>query len=138
MPIDRKTPSKPRRSEIRRPLTGKELRIDSIAKELLGRVQLPCNVVFSKYDIHVIGRHVALKSGRCYLVINSYADISVPEHIILHEAAHHGGKSGEKSHGPEWANRLLRMYEETGISLPGSTKHESFAKLCNLRLRGGR
>ena len=92
----RKMPSKSRRLGNRRPLKEKELRIASLANEILGRAQLPCKVVFSKYDTRVNASHVWFKSGRCYLVINSYADIGVPEHVILHEAAHHGQKSERK------------------------------------------
>jgi hypothetical protein len=128
-------PSKSRRLGNRRPLKEKELRIASLANEILGRAQLPCKVVFSKYDTRVNASHVWFKSGRCYLVINSYADIGVPQHVILHEAAHHGQKSGKESHGPEWANRLLQLYKQTGISLPSATKFESFAKLCDLAIR---
>jgi len=127
--------SKPRRLSVRHQLNKKELHVASLGSEILRRTRLPCKLVFSENDIHAEARHVQLKGRCCYVIINSHASISVPEHIILHEAAHHGQKSGKESHGPEWANRLLQLYKQTGISLPRATKFESFAKLCDLAIR---
>lgn len=77
-----------------------------------------------------------LKKGGCYIIMNPFASITVPEHIIFHEAAHHGQKIGEETHGPEWAGRLRSFYVKTGFPLPASTMFESFAELCKLKIRG--
>lgn len=127
--------SNPTRLKIRAAQNEKQAHIARLGQEILRKANLPCRLGFAENDTGAEARHMRLKNGRCYVVINSRADICVPEHIILHEAAHHQGSSGEQSHGREWAERLCLLYQKTGIPLPSSTRFESFAKLCNIRIR---
>jgi hypothetical protein len=118
-------------------------------KKLLG---LPCALAFGTHVKTAEHRHDDY--GTCMVTINPEVDFKRPEHLILHEFAHHRTLSGVMpkylEHGvvPEereccfgwtgghcwhWAADLCDMYRETGTELPYSTMFESFANLAGIK-----
>jgi hypothetical protein len=86
-------------------------------------------------------------------VVNPTVAFKVPEHLILHEAAHHIIISGEYCqcgekfavvigshvfgdihHCEHWAKTLLDIYRKTGTPLPFGTQFELFAKVAGIHL----
>jgi hypothetical protein len=101
--------------------------------DLKRRLAVPCVLRFST---HVkIGQHVTDDEGCCTIFINPEVDFHVPEHLILHEMAHHRANAFDEYHGHDelWAGVLCRMYEETGIALPYSTGFEAFALIAGIK-----
>jgi hypothetical protein len=120
-----------------------------IHAELMAKLGLPCKLEFSSEP--KVGSHSFEDDHTCVLRVNLAADFRVPEHLILHEAAHHRVcenlvfvdlndaeyeqhychlYSGE--HCDHWAKVLCDMYEETGTPLPSTTSFCSFAKLAGI------
>jgi hypothetical protein len=96
---------------------------------ILQRLKLPCQVRFADEGENYTAKHLLMKKGNCYILINACTAISRPEHIILHEAAHHGQRRSRQSHGPSWAKKLLSLYQQAGIRLPRTTRFKAFARL---------
>ncbi len=121
------------RSSRQKQYSPKQEQILSLGMALLKKAGLPCYITFGKSK--AVARHIRLKRGGCVILVDSGASISAPQHIILHEAAHHDEDKRERPHGHKWARRLLRLYKVTNTPLPRSTKFESFRKLANLHVR---
>jgi hypothetical protein len=98
---------------------------------LTAKLRVPCRLKFS-HD-HRVGFHRWDFVG-CSIHVNPDADFRVPEHLILHEAAHHraGDLHDSYSHDAAWARVLLGMYRETGIALPHTTGFEEFARAAGI------
>lgn len=119
----------------------------SVHTDLMKRLGLPCKLRFSAKV--KIGQHIFVEDRKtlpiywaCHLDINPTVDFSNPEHLILHEAAHHRHfHSPEEfcpcpgiiSHCKHWAKILCDMYEETGITLPHGTGFHAFAKVARIK-----
>ena len=109
-------------------------------KELLGMLNLPCKLRYS--EEFKVGGHKFTTKG-CQFVVNPTVDFKVPEHLILHEAAHHiiivgGHFDCYSSHCVHWAEVLLGLYKSTGTELPYGTQFETFARVAGIHrtLRG--
>lgn len=108
--------------------------------DLKAKLNLPCRLRM-KEDVK-IGRHLVqdwdLDDGTeahvCYIDINPDVDFRVPEHLILHEAAHCRANAFDEYHGHDemWAEILLRMYREADIALPQTTSFLAFAKVAGI------
>lgn len=99
--------------------------------DLMKRLNLPCGLAFSDRGK---GRHKR-KDGCCVIEVNPEIDWHRPEHLILHEAAHHRHAETECicwGHCENWARTLYGMYINLGISLPEGTQFESFAKVAGI------
>lgn len=130
---------------------------EKIYADLAKRLRLPCRLRFTD-NPDIIGRHVLEDGGKidgvrttiCYIDVNLANDWRVPEHLLLHEAAHHRmieafdwnyevEQAHERScwhgHCEHWARALCEMYAETGISLPRTTSFEEFAKAAGIEHR---
>lgn len=106
-------------------------------ERVMRRCGLPCALEITP-DVK-IGQHRA-EGGGCVIRVNDSLDFETPEHLILHEAAHHA--AGEKDecfdsaeaydcvfgHCKHWAATLCGLYELAGVELPEGTKFEAFAK----------
>jgi hypothetical protein len=127
--------------------------------DLMEKLKLPCKLRFT--DETLCGMHDWEDDlSECRISVNPRADFRVPEHLIIHEAAHHrvmsplmagyfsvyeardaGVNSGEcchtwsKSHCMHWAWSLRDMYKETGITLPRTTGFEEFARAAGIVLK---
>jgi hypothetical protein len=123
--------------------------------DLMAKLNLPCMLHFSN-DVKV-ARHTwdddeitdrGDRRKECFITINPQVDFRVPEHLILHEAAHHRNMEPFLDDVPEdrwcctgwagghcehWARTLVAMYAELGIALPYSTMFEHFAKLAGIK-----
>jgi len=127
--------------------------------DLMEKLRLPCKLRFSS-ETKVIGRHILEDGGKldgvrivnCCIEVNPEADFRVPEHLILHEAAHHRnmaaindddfdvcdgpGKRGccfaPNGHCKHWAKALCDMYQETGTPLPQTTSFVEFANMAGI------
>lgn len=119
--------------------------------DLMAKLRLPCKLRFisnEKY-IHpdlshrrVLGQHDWEDMGDyggtnirvCHINIDPDVDWRVPEHLILHEAAHHEADLFDEyhGHGEHWAKILIGLYEATGTALPESTRFDAFAKLAGI------
>ena len=126
--------------------------------DLMFKLRLPCRLNFST-DVK-IGQHDYDFEG-CWITVNPDVDFRVPEHLIIHEAAHHritqpfhdmfealdnvadvvGMKfrccdpPGDRHHCEHWAKELTRMYTEAGIKLPYSTGFEQFALVAGIKYK---
>jgi hypothetical protein len=127
--------------------------------DLMARLKLPCKLRFTGET--PCGMHDWEDDlSECWIGVNPRADFRVPEHLIIHEAAHHrvlapfmagrfsryeaqdavinSGKcahSWGKGHCMHWAWTLRDMYTETGIALPRTTGFEEFARAAGIVLR---
>ena len=117
---------------------------------LTAKLNLPCKLRFTE---HVkIARHITegdftFRGMRdvdyvgvphvCYIDINPTADFRVPEHLILHEGAHHRALELDEYHGHDevWARILCKMYVEAGVALPYSTGFEAFAEAAGIKYK---
>jgi hypothetical protein len=118
---------------------------------LMTKLGLPCKIKFTDFGI---GRHDwDDNQNECFISINpTKADFRVPEHLILHEAAHHraiepflngdrpdikpcGEYGGHCSHCHHWAHILCDIYREVGIALPYSTGFEEFARASGIKFK---
>jgi hypothetical protein len=120
-----------------------------IHADLMDKLGLPCRLEFVtgkvKYGREVLGQHVWTPVGdygdtsirTCHININPEVNWRVPEHLILHEAAHHRADLYDEWHGhsEHWAKILFNMYEETGVVLPQSTAFVEFAKIAGIEHR---
>lgn len=102
---------------------------------LMNKLSLPCELRFTT-DVRV-GRHVQEDDGACHIDVNLSADFHVPEHLLLHEGAHHRAAQIDEYHGHDefWARILLKMYEEAGIDLPETTGFFTFATVAGIKHR---
>jgi hypothetical protein len=127
--------------------------------DLMAKLRLPCRLKFST-DVK-IGQHEFDDDG-CWVTINPEVDFEVPEHLILHEAAHHrivapyhamfealdnvadvanmkfsccNEPFTDRHHCEHWAKELVKMYRETGIALPYSTGFEQFAHVAGIKFK---
>jgi hypothetical protein len=100
--------------------------------DLMARLHLPCKLRFSTKV--KIGQHEARDDGSCRITVNPEVDFRVPEHLILHEAAHHRAYDIDAWHGHDelWANVLCDIYRETGVPLPQTTSFFAFAKAAGI------
>lgn len=102
--------------------------------DIMQKLNLPCGLMFS--DKVSKGRHTTYLDDSCNIVVNPSVDWQRPEHLILHEAAHH--RHSEKGtcicwgHCEHWAQTLTAMYHETGYALPEGTQFEEFAKVAGI------
>jgi hypothetical protein len=112
--------------------------------ELMDKLHLPCKLAFST-DVK-IGQH-HFDGDDCWITVNPEIDFSVPEHLLLHEAAHHRackiaaaygdnrhccwGWSG--GHCEHWAKILVSMYYELNFKLPYSTGFQIFAEVAGIK-----
>lgn len=125
--------------------------------DMMAKLGLPCQLRFN--DVCGIGRHDwddTLKE--CFITVNpTKADFRVPEHLILHEAAHHratepyvyaerfgmetpdikpcGELGGHCGHCEHWADILCGIYREVGVALPYSTGFEAFAEAAGIKYK---
>jgi hypothetical protein len=113
---------------------------------LMAKLGLPCQLRFItstvKYGRKVLGQHVWEPVGEyggtgiriCHINIDPNVDWHTPEHLLLHEAAHHRADLYDEWHGhnEHWAKILHSMYEETGVALPHSTGFEEFAQIAGI------
>jgi hypothetical protein len=114
--------------------------------DLMAKLRLPCRLRFitneTKHGRTIVGQHEWEDVGEyggtdirvCYMNINPDMDWRVPEHLILHEAAHHRADLFDEWHGhnEHWAKILCDMYEESGVALPQTTSFIEFAKLAGI------
>jgi hypothetical protein len=112
---------------------------------LTAKLHLPCKLEFADNELVKIGRHEFemdysiedYPSGHtpCTIYVNPTVDFNVPEHLILHEGAHHRAilKDPYCGHDEFWAKILCEMYEEAGFPLPEGTGFEAFAKVAGIR-----
>ena len=121
--------------------------------ELMAKLMMPCKLRFiynEKYVANektpqlrkILGQHVWQDMGdyddtnirMCHISIDPDIDWRVPEHLILHEAAHHEADLFDEYHGhnERWAKILMGMYEATGVALPESTRFDTFAELAGI------
>lgn len=123
--------------------------------DVIGRLGLPCKLRFST-DVK-IGQHSFEEGGSCAITVNPDFDFRQPEHLILHEAAHHKAMAhlldinfdrkvrlmwhGKDytcctgligGHCEHWARILTDMYAETGYALPEGTQFKTFAEVANI------
>ena len=107
--------------------------------ELMAKLKLPCKLQF--FDgMTAPGRHqFNVTHTACYILINPDADFRVPEHLILHEAAHHQDSCPwwecSNQHCKHWAQTLCDMYKEAGIALPHTTGFKEFARAAGIVLK---
>jgi hypothetical protein len=104
----------------------------------MAKLHLPCLLGFSTRV--KVGQHVFLEDDDCrpygcIIRVNPEVDFRVPEHLILHEAAHHRASAQDEYHGHDevWARVLCQIYEETGVALPYSTGFEQFALAAGIK-----
>jgi hypothetical protein len=114
-----------------------------IHADLMAKLKLPCQLEFST-QIRVGGHgwedtdaDFPSEKIPCCITINPNADFRVPEHLIMHEAAHHRMSLIDPyhSHDKRWAKILVRMYKEAGVPLPQSTMFEEFARVAKIELK---
>lgn len=110
--------------------------------DLMEKLKLPCGLRFSA-DVRIAEHGIveAVSHGvhivTCRITINPKADFRVPEHLILHEAAHHRStcytdwECGDP-HCDHWAKILCDMYRETETPLPQTTGFFWFAKAAGI------
>ncbi len=119
-----------------------------IHADLMQRLHLPCRLNFSR-EI-AVAQHSFDDDDGCHITINPKVDFRVPEHLILHEAAHHrvcaiyanGDAEIEENvlchygwgtgHCEHWSRALCDIYHETKISLPQITSFTEFAKAAGI------
>lgn len=125
----------------------------------MAKLKLPCKLRFT--DETPCGMHVWEDDlSECYIAVNLQANFRVPEHLIIHEGAHHrvlapimAGRfsiyeatdavinsgqcahSWRKAHCMHWALTLRDMYKETGIALPHTTGFQEFAIAAGIILK---
>lgn len=113
--------------------------------DLMAKLQLPCKLRFYsglKRGRQVLGQHVWQDMGNysgtsirvCHINIDPDVEWKVPEHLLLHEAAHHEADLFDEWHGhnEHWARILHGMYERAGVALPFSTGFEEFARIAGI------
>jgi len=118
--------------------------------ELMRKLHMPCKLRFIPNEVklhegkktQVLGQHVWEDVGIygdtdiriCHINVNPDVDWRMPEHLLLHEAAHHEADLFDQWHGhnEHWAKILMGMYEITGVALPESTRFDTFAKLAGI------
>ena len=117
--------------------------------DLMATLRLPCKLRFSSNV--KIGAHEFEDDGSCWITVNPEVDFRVPEHLILHEAAHHTAAKNLLTHdddddgfidlrccmGPfghcqHWAKVLCGMYAETETQLPQTTSFTEFASAAGI------
>ena len=113
-----------------------------IHNDLMVTLRLPCKLRFSTKV--KVGQHEFDDDGSCWITVNPEADFRAPEHLILHEAAHHEAAKnlptddddgfmdsvccmGPFGHCQHWAKILCNMYDKTGTPLPQTTSFSEFA-----------
>jgi hypothetical protein len=113
---------------------------------------LPCVLLFDTSVKTAV--HRADDEGTCTVTINPDVDFKRPEHLILHEFAHHrtlapvlfwywsvDGVPDDRlcclgwtgGHCKHWAQDLCDIYRETGTALPYSTMFEEFATAAGIK-----
>lgn len=112
--------------------------------KIMRRTGLPCGLVLTP-DVK-IGRH-RTEDGKCVIEVNDALDFDTPEHLILHEAAHHVTQVQHEyvdvadpfdcvvfghGHCKHWAETLCDMYAQARVELPEGTKFEAFAKAAGI------
>jgi hypothetical protein len=113
--------------------------------DLMEKLKLPCVLRFSS-SVSIASHSIEAYAndpddfGRileCRITINTDVDFRRPEHLILHEAAHHRStcyaewECGDQ-HCEHWAQTLCDMYKETGVALPQTTSFFEFAKAAGI------
>jgi hypothetical protein len=96
--------------------------------DIMQKLGLSCRLVFD--DRFKIGGHAFDDELGCVMHVNPAVEFQRPEHLILHEAAHHLTDSG---HSVEWAETLCGIYRKTGYALPYSTGFENFAIAAGIK-----
>jgi len=132
-----------------------------IHSDLMVALRLPCKLRFSTKV--KVGQHSFYDNGSCWITVNPEANFRVPEHLLLHEAAHHRAKKecdadfdanffrgegivsgvmedrmccyGPSGHCEHWAKILCDMYAETGTQLPQTTSFAEFAKIAGIECK---
>ena|ERR1700676_3320373 len=108
-----------------------------IHADLMEKLGLPCELRLSSSGVKIGCHFFENDRKNCCIKINPKADFRVPEHLILHEAAHHRSlcyvdwDCGDQ-HCEHWAKTLLDMYKETGTPLPQTTGFFEFAKIARI------
>src|SRR5271154_1382321 len=114
--------------------------------DLMAKLHMPCKLQFISNEKclfrRILGQHVWQDMGDygdtnirvCHISIDPDIDWRMPEHLILHEAAHHEADLFDEYHGhnERWAKILMGMYEATGVALPESTRFDTFAELAGI------
>ena len=119
---------------------------------IMTKLKLPCMLGFSRAPR--IGCHVFDDEQHiCVILVNPTVNFKGPEHLILHEVAHHraymraascfdydlkktfccSGWSG--GHCKHWAKVLCGMYKKMGYALPKTTQFEEFAKAAGIQYK---
>ena len=100
--------------------------------DLMAKLHLPCELRFNRNV--KIGQHTSEDDGTCHIDINPDVDFRVPEHLILHEGAHHRANEFDEYHGHDelWAGILCKMYREAEVPLPQTTSFFAFAKAAGI------
>jgi hypothetical protein len=108
---------------------------------VMRRCGLPCKLRITP-DVK-IGRHKT-EGGKCWIEVNDSLDFDTPEHLILHEAAHHAAMDKDMcfdsaesydcvfGHCKHWAETLCDLYAQAGVELPEGTKFDAFAKAAGI------
>lgn len=112
--------------------------IETIHADLMKKLGLPCKFVVS--EEFKIGGHV-IAEDECFIHMNPNVNFERPEHLILHEAAHHIRVIANKhvccwilgGHCTHWAKTLLRLYRKAGAPLPHSTGFPTFAAIAGIQ-----
>jgi hypothetical protein len=125
---------------------------EKVHADLMAQLRLPCKLEFSTRV--KVGQHVWRSEPECwgelnvcYITVNPEVDFRNPEHLILHEGAHHRAiepyldaeldgqchHTGWNGHCEHWAQILCDMYKETGYKLPYSTSFETFAEIAGIK-----
>ena len=110
--------------------------------ELMAKLHLPCKLVFST-GVRIGQHSFECWPDNCRMTINPEVEFLVPEHLILHEAAHHRAAPMENAHCcsycdahcEHWAHVLLNMYREIDFPLPHSTGFEKFAEAAGIKFK---
>jgi hypothetical protein len=120
----------------------------------------PCRLQFSE-DV-ITASHRFDDDFGCVITVNPTLEFLRPEHLILHEFAHHRNitpiielhgdeeegtldmlsvESDQRScciyggHCEHWAQTLLDMYRETSTKLPYTTMFEKFAEVAKIKFK---
>jgi len=126
-----------------------------IHAEIMDKLDLSCKLEWSSHT--KVGAHVFRDESSpctCAIKVNPEGNFFAPQHLIMHEAAHHrniinkfgvelnfdlspieqqcclGGWSS--GHCPHWAAELVECYRICDMELPRSTQFHEFAKAAHI------
>jgi len=133
----------PRAAESGRRIREVHQRWRDAHERIMRRLSLPCGLELTpdvKIGQHWTEAHEVDHEAKCVIRVNDSLDFDTPEHLILHEAAHHVSRGRDDCYDSEealtcafghckhWARTLCDLYERAHVELPQGTKFEAFAK----------